>query len=65
MIRDFSKFSEEDFNFELAQIDLGSIFARTQGNIDIAFSKFITNSTNWLINMLRLNLYQSVNLSNP
>ena len=58
MIRDFSRFSEEDFNSELAQVDLGSIFARTQGNVDIAFS-------NWLINMLRLNLYQSVNLRNP
>ena len=40
MIRGFSKFSEEDFNFELAQVDWGSILARTQGNVDIAFSKF-------------------------
>ena len=29
MIRDFSRFSEEDFNSELAQVDWESIFART------------------------------------
>ena len=40
MIRGFSRFSEDDFNFELAQVDWGSILARTQGNVDIAFSKF-------------------------
>ena len=49
MIRDFSRFSEEDINSELAQVDLGSIFARTQGNIDIAFSK-IYNKLNKLVN---------------
>ena len=65
MIRDFSRFSEEDFNSDLAQVDWGSILARTQENIDIAFKKFVINSTNWLIHMLRLNLYQSVNSRNP
>ena len=49
MIRDFSRFSEEDFNSELAQVDLGSILARTQGNIDIAFSK-IYYKLNKLVN---------------
>ena len=32
MIRDFSRFSEEDFNSEIAQVDWGSILPRTQGN---------------------------------
>jgi len=36
MISDFSRFSEEDLNSELAQDDWGSILARAQGNIDIA-----------------------------
>ena len=49
MIRDFSRFSEEYFNSELAQVDLGLIFARTQGNINIAFSK-IYNKLNKLVN---------------
>ena len=49
MIRDFSRFSEEDFNSELAQVDWGSILARTHGNIDIAFSK-IYNKLNKLVN---------------
>ena len=49
MIHDFSRFSEEDFNSELAQVDWGSILARTQGNIDIAFSK-IYNKLNKLVN---------------
>ena len=49
MIRDFSRFSEEDFNSELAQVDWESILARTQGNIDIAFSK-IYNKLNKLVN---------------
>ena len=49
MIRGFSKFSEEDFNFELAQVDWGSILARTQGNVDIAFSKNC-NKLNKLVN---------------
>ena len=49
MIRDFSRFSEEDFNSELAQVDWGSILARTQGNIDIAFSKIYTK-LNKLVN---------------
>ena len=49
MIRDFSRFSEEDFNSELAQVDWGSILARTQGNIDIAFSK-IYNKLNKPVN---------------
>ena len=39
VVCDFSRFSEEDFNSELAQADWGSILARTQGNIDIAFFK--------------------------
>ena len=39
MKRDFSRFSEEEFNSELVQVDWGSILARTQGNVDIAFSK--------------------------
>ena len=39
MMRGFTRFSEEDFNCELAQVDWGSILARTQGNVDIAFSK--------------------------
>jgi len=49
MIRDFSKFSEEDFNSELAQVDWGSTFARAQGNIDAAFSK-IYNKLNKRVN---------------
>ena len=49
IIRDFFRFSEEDFNSELAQVDWGSILARTQGNIDIAFSK-IYNKLNKLVN---------------
>ena len=49
MILDFSRFSEEDFNSELAQVDWGSLVARTQGNIDIAFSK-IYNKLNKLVN---------------
>ena len=49
MIRDFSRVSEEDFNSELARVDWGSIFARAQGNIDIAFSK-ICNKLNKLDN---------------
>ena len=49
MIRDFSRFSEGDFNSELAQVDWGSIVVRTQGNIDIAFSK-IYNKLNKLVN---------------
>ena len=43
------RFSEEDFNSELAQVDWGSILARTQGNIDITFSK-IYNKLNKLVN---------------
>ena len=39
----------QDFNSELAQVDWESIFARTQGNIDIAFSK-IYNKLNKLLN---------------
>ena len=39
MIRDFTRFLEENFNSELAQVDWESIFTRTQGNIDTAFSK--------------------------
>ena len=49
MIRDFSRFSEEDFNSELVQVDLGLIFVRTQGNIDINFSK-IYNKLDKLVN---------------
>ena len=49
MVGDFSRFSEEDFNAELAQVDWESILARTQGNIDIAFSK-IYNKLNKLVN---------------
>ena len=47
-IRDFSRFSKEDFNSELAQVDWGSILARMQGNIAIAFSK-IYNKLNKLV----------------
>ena len=49
MVRDFSRFSGEDFNSELAQVDWESILARTQGNIDIAFPK-IYNKLNKLVN---------------
>ena len=49
MIRDYARFSEENFNSELAQVDWESIFTRTQGNIDTAFSK-IYNKLNKLIN---------------
>lgn len=49
MIRDYTRFSEENFNSELAQVDWESIFTRTQGNIDTAFSK-IYNKLNKLIN---------------
>ena len=49
LIRDFFRFSEEDFNSELAQVDWGSLLARTQGNIDIALSK-IYNKLNKLVN---------------
>ena len=49
MIRDFSRFSEEDFNSELAQVDWGSLLARTQGNTDVAFSK-IYNKLSKLVN---------------
>lgn len=49
MIRDYAWFSEENFNSELAQVDWESIFTRTQGNIDTAFSK-IYNKLNKLIN---------------
>ena len=49
MVRDFSRFSEEDFNSELAPADWGSILARTQGNIDIGFSKMY-NKLNKLVN---------------
>ena len=49
MVRDFSRFSEEVFNSELAQVGWESILARTHGNIDIAFSK-IYNKLNKLIN---------------
>ena len=49
MIHEFSRFSEEEFNSELVQVDWGSILARTQGNIDIAFSK-IYNKLNKLVN---------------
>ena len=49
MIRDFSRFPEEDFNSELAQVDWGSILARAQGNIEIAFSK-IYSKLNKLVN---------------
>ena len=49
MIPDFSRFSEKDFNSELAQVDWGLLLVRTQGNIDIAFSK-IYNKLNKLVN---------------
>jgi len=49
MIRDFSRFSEEDFYLELVQVDWESIFERAQGNIDIASSK-IYNKLNKLVN---------------
>lgn len=38
MVRDFSRFSEEDYNFELVQDGWESILARTNGNMDTAFS---------------------------
>ena len=65
MIRDFSRFSEEDFNSELAQVDWDRFLRERKEILMLLFQKFITNSTNWSINMLGLNLYQSVNLSNP
>ena len=49
MIRDFSRFSEEDFNTELAQVDWDSILARTQDNVDVGFSK-VYNKLNKLVN---------------
>lgn len=49
MVRDFSRFSEEDYNSELVQVGWESILARTNGNIDIAFSQ-IYNKLNKLIN---------------
>ena len=49
MIRDFARFSDENFNSELAQVDWESIFTRTQGNIDTAFSK-IYSKLNKLVN---------------
>ena len=49
MIRDFSKFPEEDFNSELAQVDWDSILARTQDNVDVGFSKFYSK-LNKLVN---------------
>lgn len=49
MIPDFSRFSEEDSNSELAQADWESILARTKSNIDIGFSK-VYNKLNKLVN---------------
>ena len=49
MIHDFTTFSEENFNSELAQVDWESIFTRTQGNIDTAYSK-IYNELTKLVN---------------
>ena len=49
MLCDFSRFTEEDFNSELARVDWGSILARTKGNINISFSK-IYNKLNKLVN---------------
>ena len=55
MIRDFSRCKS-----------IGDRFLQERKEIMILlFRKFTTNSTNWLINMLHLNLYQSVNSSNP
>ena len=54
MIRGFSRFSEDDFNFELAQVDWGSILARTQGNVDIAFSKICYKLNNLVNNHVKL-----------
>ena len=45
MIRGFSRFSEK----KSKQVDWGSILARTQGNVGIAFSK-ICNKLNKLVN---------------
>ena len=50
MVRDLStRFSEENFNYELAQVDWEPIFTRTQGNIEMAFSK-IYNKLNKMVN---------------
>jgi len=46
MTRDYARFSEENFN---SQVDWESIFTKTQGIIDRAFSK-IYNKLNKLVN---------------
>ena len=57
MIRDFCRFSEADFNSELAQVDWGSILAKTQVNTlvnkharlkPLSKRKFKQSSKSWI-----------------